>query len=216
MLDHAAAERDEPAVGTSAQHGRRPLRQDREAQRVRKGAVVARAHHGRERIDLPQDRRAVEPDKRRPYQRCERVIHLAVYLRRASLDLDPADREQRRLAREHVPAEREGEHAEADRERSPRWRGPHEPGSRLQPRPAHPPRQRHGLRARHGPRETSLCGHRSKFVAGAAPPTGRAARARRETRPRARAGPRTARERGAGPRSSGPGRRPWSRRRCSR
>ena len=192
--------RHEPAVGAAAQDRGGPLRDDRDAQRVREGPVVARAHHRRERVHPRQHRRAVEPDERPSDERRKRRADLPGDLRRAAAHLDPVDREERRLAREQVPAERDGEQAEADCERAAGRGEAGKPRPWMHLRQAQPRGQRRSLHARDGPSETSPGRHVPVFVAGPDLPTARAARARRETRPRAGARRRTARARDGAPR----------------
>ena len=71
-----------------------------------KRAVVRRADHRRKRVGAPQHVRAVEPDERRPTSGASACANLAGDAGRAAPDFDPVDREERRLAGDHVATRR--------------------------------------------------------------------------------------------------------------
>ena len=177
--------------GPRREHGGRPLRDDGDAQRVREGPVVARADDRRKRVDPAKHGRAVESDEGPPAKRRKRLADLPCDRRGPALHLDPVDREERRLAREQVAAERE---RRGCRGRPPSERRvgatPREPRPRTRFRPRHVPRSARRVPHARWTGEADPAGIASEFGAGLAAPTARAARAaraRRGTRPRARA-----------------------------
>ena len=200
-LHHTPAPRHEPAVGAAAQDGGGSLRDDRDAQRVREGPVVARAHHRGERVHPRQHRRAVEPDERPSDERRKRRLDLPGDLRRAA-----ASPRSGRLRRAPSRA-RAGTRRARRRAGRSRLRASGGSGRSGQATPVDAPAAGSGregsaasLHARDGPSETGPGRHVPVFVAGPDLPTARAARARRETRPRAGGGRRTARSRDGAPR----------------
>src|SRR5439155_16717999 len=102
-----------------------------------------------------QHLRAVEPDERPSGQRGKRLANLAGDARRSPLNLDPVDREERRLPGEQVGEESERDDAQPDGKRATRGDEPRKPRWWVQLWPSHPPRKDDGLGARHGPAETS-------------------------------------------------------------